>query len=130
MFVSQLNAKINALEYLLTDVGRCDGCNDAGSRGLECGVNRSYHSGRNRSPGRRLVLCGRHDAGYRLGGSLRQGPVDGGACGRCPRNGVSAVVRWPVLDGCVTSRSGRRNNVGGGGEDRQYVERELHVDVD
>lgn len=119
-----------ALEHLLTDVSRGNSGNDAGSRGLECSVHGSNHRGRSRSPGRRLVLGRRHDAGHRLAGSLCKSRVDGRACGRCPRNGVSAILRRSVLYRCVASWSGRRNDVGGGGEDRQYVERELHLDVD
>lgn len=128
MWVSRFVFGRNGLEHLLTDVSRGDSCNDAGSRGLECGIHGSDHSGRRRSPGRRLVLRSRHNAGDRPAGSLRQGRVDGGARGRCPRNSVTAILRWTVLNRSVASWSGRRDNVGGGGEDRQYVERELHLD--
>lgn len=43
---------------------------------------------------------------------------------RCYRRTARAGIA-PVR----SSRSGRRGNVGGGGEDRQYVERELHLDI-
>ena len=129
MWVSQSVSKSNGLEEILTDVSRCDGCNDFGSRGLERGVHGSNNGGRGRCPGRRLVLCGRHNAGDRLGRSLCDRGVDGRASGRCPRSGVGAILRRPVLHRCITSRSGRRDKAGGGGEDRQHVESELHLDV-
>jgi len=128
-WVSQPGAENNVSEHLLTDVGCGDSGVDRGSCRLVCRVHRAYHGGRGRSPGRWLVLGGSHDAGDGLGRSLCDSRVDGRACGRCPRHGVAAVRRWSVLHWRITSGLGGCNDVGAGGEYRQYVERELHLGV-
>lgn len=115
------------VDQILTDVSPGLGGNHRGSCRLEHGVNRSHYGGLSRSPGRRLVYGRRHNAGDGLGGSLRQGRVDSRAGRRCPWNSGAAILRRSVLGRCVAFRSNSRDNVGRGGEDRQYVESELHL---
>jgi hypothetical protein len=129
-WVSQSGADNNVQKDLLTDIGRGNRGDHGSSRRLECRVYGSDYGGRGRSPGRGLVLRGRHDASNRLGRSLCDDRIDGRACGRSPGHGVAAILRRSVLHWCITSGAGGRDDVGAGGEDRQYVERELHLDVD
>jgi hypothetical protein len=128
-WVSQSVAENNVSVYLLTNISRGDSGVYRGSCRLVCRVYGADDSRRGRSPGRRLVLGSGYDAGDRLGRSLCDSRVDCRACGRCPRHGVAAVSSWAVLHWRITSELGGRNDVGARSEDRQYVESELHLDV-
>ena len=127
MQISQSAADSIVLGHVLTDIGRGDGGDHRGSRRLEAGVHGRHYGGRGRSPDRRLVLGRRNDACNRLCRSLGHSRVDGRTGRRRPRDGASAILRRSILHWGVTSRTCCRGDVGGGGENRQYVERELHL---
>lgn len=114
------------LKILLADISGRDCADNGGCGWFEGRVNRSNNSRFRRGPCRRLVRCCGYNAREGFCRGLHDGRVHGRACRRCPRHSVGILNRLVGLRS-VASRLCRRNDVGRGGKDRQYVERELHL---
>jgi hypothetical protein len=112
------------LEILLTDINACNRAGQRGRSRLVSRVNRSNGSRYGRSVGRRFPDGGRYDAFDRLRLGLHDRGVHGRASGRGPRIRVAILDRLVVG---VTPELRRRNHRSRGGENRQNVERELHI---